>query len=65
MNNVYKKKSGFIIIEKENNNNIISIPSDNKLIRGINFKVIEKSLVKEIYYTPFNRIISLKEKKKD
>ena len=41
-NTVYKKKSGFIIIEKENNNNIISIPTDNKLIRGINCKVIEK-----------------------
>ena len=64
-NNVYKKKSGFIIIEKETNNNIISIPTDNKLIRGINFKVIEKLLDKEIYYTPFNGIISLKEMKKD
>ena len=39
---MFIKKSGFIIIEKENNNNIISIPSDNKLIRGINCKVIEK-----------------------
>ena len=64
-NNVYKKKSGFIIIEKETNNNIISIPTDNKLIRGINFKVIEKLLDKEIYYTPFNGKISLKEMKKD
>ena len=64
-NKVYNKKSGFIKIEKENENITIPIVTEKKVIKGKNLREIEQLLEKEIFFTPLNGKISLKEMKKD
>ena len=64
-NKVYNKKSGFIKIEKDNENITIPIVTEKKVIKGKNLREIEQLLEKEIFFTPLNGKISLKEMKKD